>query len=186
MGKLLDAITPELEQFITAQKLFFVATAPLDPNGHVNCSPKGLDSFRILDPVTIVYQDLTGSGVETIAHVNENKRITILFCAFNGPPFILRLYGNGEVVTSSHSDFESFQNLFPSRIGVRSYIRVHLSRVTTSCGYGVPLFDFKNDRDTMLKWAEHKGEEGVIAYRREKNQNSIDGLPGITDDELSS
>ena len=182
MGKLLDTITPELEQFITEQKLFFVASAPLDPKGHVNCSPKGLDSFRIIDPKTIVYQDLTGSGVETIAHIHENQRVTILFCAFNGPPFILRLYGEGEVVTASHPDFEALSKRFPSRIGVRSYIMVRLSRITTSCGYGVPLFEFKGDRDTMLKWAEHKGEDGVIAYRREKNRTSIDGLPGIQEE----
>ena len=182
MGKLLDSISLEMEQFIAEQKLFFVASAPLDAKGHVNCSPKGLDSFRIIDPKTIVYQDLTGSGVETIAHINENQRVTILFCAFNGPPFILRLYGIGEVVTAAHARFEDFQQLFPSRTGVRSYIVVRLTRIATSCGYGVPLYEYKGDRDTMLKWAEHKGEEGVKAYRREKNKVSIDGLPGVTDE----
>src|SRR5215203_4758410 len=104
MGKVFEGITPDLKKWIEKQKMFFVATAPLSAEGHINCSPKGLDSFRILDERTVAYQDLTGSGIETIAHIRENKRIVIMFCAFNGPPKIVRLHGNGEAIKPGHED----------------------------------------------------------------------------------
>lgn len=180
MGKLFEVITPELEQWIRAQKMFFVATAPLSPDGHINCSPKGLDSFAILGPDTVAYQDLTGSGVETIAHLQENGRIVIMFCAFDGPPKIVRLHGRGEVLTPGHPDFEHVGAGFPQRQGVRAYIRVKTDRISDSCGYAVPLYDYKKDRDVLDKYNANKGEEGLKVYRAEKNRTSIDGLPGLT------
>lgn len=179
MGKQFDEITPDLKKWIAAQKMFFVATAPLSENGHINCSPKGLDSFAVLDGHTVAYQDLTGSGVETIAHLQENKRIVIMFCAFDGPPKIVRLHGTGEVVTPEHEDFAQLAKHFPERIGVRAYIRITATRITDSCGYAVPLFDYKQDRDVLDKYAENRGEEGLKKYREEKNRLSIDGLKGL-------
>ncbi len=179
MGKHFEVIAPEQRKWIENQKVFFVSTAPLDQQGHINCSPKGLDSLRILSENKVVYQDLTGSGVETIAHLQENGRMVIMFCAFEGPPKIMRLHGIGEVVLPADAEFSNYQELFPSRIGVRSYIVLHVHRVSDSCGYGVPLMDFKSDRDVMIKWADHKGEAGVAAYQQQKNLNSIDGLPAL-------
>jgi len=179
MGKLFDRIDENLQSWIEKQKIFFVATAPLSGEGHVNCSPKGLDSFRVLSPNEVAYQDLTGSGIETISHLRENKRIVILFCAFEGPPKILRLYGEGEAVLQGDQRFEKLESLFPNRIGTRAFIHIHLTRITDSCGYGVPLYEFKGDRDTMDKWAAVKGEQGIIDYRQLKNKESIDGLKGL-------
>lgn len=179
MGKLFSEITPEIQEWIERQKMFFVSTAPLSSAGHVNCSPKGLDSFRVLSPTRVAYQDLTGSGVETIAHIRENRRITFMFCAFDGPPKIFRLYGKGEVVLPGDEMFHVIHQHFPHRIGIRSYIVADLTRITDSCGYGVPHYDFKSDRDQMIKWAEHKGEPGVLEYQNEKNLQSIDGLSGL-------
>lgn len=179
MGKLFKEITPQLEEWIGKQKMFFVATAPLSDEGHVNCSPKGLDSFVVLDGTTVAYQDLTGSGVETIAHLQENKRITIMFCAFDGPPKILRIYGEGEAVTPEHEDFAQLAKHFPDRLGVRAYIRVRATRIADSCGYAVPLYEFKEHRDVLTKYSENKGEDGLKVYREEKNTLSIDGLKGL-------
>jgi hypothetical protein len=179
MGKVFDAISPDLKKWIEKQKIFFVATAPLSAEGHVNCSPKGLDSFRILDEQTVAYQDLTGSGIETIAHIQENKRIVIMFCAFNGPPKIVRLHGSGEAVTTKHKDFEKLNQLFPKRRGVRSYIRIHLNRISDSCGYSVPLYDFVKDRDVLDKWVDAKTDEQLVDYRATKNAESIDSVSGL-------
>lgn len=180
MGTTKESISPELKTWIEKQKVFFVASAPLTADGHVNCSPKGLDSFRILNEHQVVYQDLVGSGVETIAHVQENQRLTIMFCAFDGPPKIIRLYGKGEVITKSHPDFESLHSLFKPHTGLRSYIRLQIHRIGDSCGYSVPLYEFKEDRDVLDKWVAHKGLDGVQEYIDTKNKHSIDGLPGIT------
>jgi len=179
MGKVFETITPELEEWISRQKMFFVSTAPLSADGHVNCSPKGLDSFRITGPTTAVYQDLTGSGIETIAHLKENKRIVIMFCAFDGPPKIVRLHGQGEVITPDHPDFDELNKKFPERIDVRAYIRINATRISDSCGYSVPLYDFKQHRDVLDKYAERKGVDGLKAYRAEKNRLSLDGLQGL-------
>ena len=179
MGKLFDNITPQLIEWIEHQKMFFVATAPLSEQGHINCSPKGLDSFRILDGNTVVYQDLTGSGIETIAHIKENKRIVIMFCAFDGPPKIVRLHGHGEVVERDHPEFNTMSKLFEERIGVRAYIKLHTTRISDSCGYAVPKYEFVEDRDVLDKYSINKGEDGMKDYREEKNQYSIDGLKGI-------
>ena len=178
MGLVFQEIDSRLQEFIESQKMFFVATAPLDKNGHINVSPKGLDSFRVLDGTTVAYADLTGSGVETIAHVRENGRIVILFCAFDGAPKIVRLHGTGEVIESDHQEFESLASLFPTYKSLRSVVRVSCHRISDSCGYGVPLFDYRGDRSQLNDWAENKKVD-VRAYQLEKNSTSIDGLPGI-------
>jgi hypothetical protein len=156
-----------------------VATAPLSSDGHVNCSPKGGDAFRILDPTTVAYQDFTGSGVETIAHLQENGRIVVMFCGFDGPPKIVRLYGRGEIIPPEHSEFAALLTHFPEHPGTRAFIRIDVTRVADSCGFGVPLFDYRTNRDALQQWAESKGPTKLEAYRREKNARSIDDLPGL-------
>ncbi len=180
MGKVYDTIDEKLSAWLVAQKIFFVATAPLSQHGHVNCSPKDGRSFHILDERTVVYLDLTGSGVETIAHVKENGRIVLMFCAFAGAPNIVRLHGQGKVVESHHTDFATLQARFGGGPGLRSFIRVRLTRISTSCGFGVPLYEFRGARNQLTAWAEHKGPEQLVMYQREKNATSIDGLVGVT------
>jgi predicted pyridoxine 5'-phosphate oxidase superfamily flavin-nucleotide-binding protein len=179
MGKLYDTITPKLQAWIQEQQLFFVATAPLAQEGHINCSPKGLDSFRVLDERTVAYIDLTGSGVETIAHLKENERITILFCALSGAPKILRLYGKGEVLPKGSESYDQLKTEFPTYDGARAIIRIHVSRIADSCGYSVPRYEYVEQRDTLLQWADRKGQQGIEDYKKEKNASSIDGLPGL-------
>ena len=179
MGKIFNEITADLQKWIERQKMFFVATAPLSPDLHINCSPKGLDSFRILDPHTVAYQDLTGSGIETIAHIRENKRILLMFCAFDGPPKIVRLHGIGEAITTDHEDFENINAQFPLKRGTRAYIRITLNRISDSCGYSVPLYNFAKDRDVLDKWVDAKTDEQLKEYRLAKNTESIDGLKGL-------
>ncbi len=171
-------ITPELREFISRQHLFFVASAPLSPAGRVNLSPKGLDSFRILSPRQVAYLDLVGSGNETSAHLRENGRITFLFCAFDGPPNILRLYGRGQTVLPGHPEWEALSQEFPLRVfpGVRQIIVAGITRVQTSCGFGVPLYEYQGERDHLPKWVEKKGRAGIQAYIQENNRASIDGL----------
>jgi Pyridoxamine 5'-phosphate oxidase len=177
MAKVVDHITPELQTFIAAQQMFFVATAPLQPNGHINLSPKGLDSFRILSPNQVAYLDLTGSGNETSAHLQENGRITFMFCAFQGKPLILRLYGQGKTVLPSSPEWADLQTTFPNISGTRQIFVAQIDRVQTSCGTGVPLYEYRHQRDEMVHWAEKKGEQGLRAYHHQKNCVSIDGLP---------
>lgn len=179
MGKIFTEITPDLQKWIEKQKMFFVATAPLSPDLHINCSPKGLDSFRILNPCTVAYQDLTGSGIETIAHIRENKRILLMFCAFDGPPKIVRLHGEGEAITPQHEDFENLNAQFPYKRGTRAYIVIKLNRISDSCGYSVPLYQFVKDRDVLDKWVDAKTDEQLKEYRLAKNTESIDGLKGL-------
>jgi hypothetical protein len=177
MGKVIESITPELRAFIEAQPVYFVASAPLAADGHINLSPKGLDSFRVLSPQRVAYLDLTGSGNEAAAHLTENGRITIMFCAFAGPPRILRLYGTASVVTPLSPEWGSLSEHFPALPGVRQIIHAEVSRVQTSCGFGVPLMEYAGQRDTLTRWADAKGPEALSQYRREKNAISIDGLP---------
>jgi len=177
MGRVLDAISDELAAFLEAQPVFFVATAPLD--GRVYLSPKGLDSFRVLDAQTVAYLDLTGSGVETIAHLQENGRITLMFCAFEGAPNIVRLYGRGEVLPVGEPEGDALLDRFPAIVGARSVIRVAVERVSTSCGYGVPLMRYEGPRSRLVEWAEARGPDGLVAYRSDKNAVSIDGLRGF-------
>jgi hypothetical protein len=178
MGKTYEALSPDLQAWLAEQKVFFVATAPLAADGHVNCSPKGGDTFRILSEREVAYLDLTGSGIETVAHVQENGRIVIMFCAFEGPPKIVRLQGSAIVVYPEDPAFSDIARHFPDHLGARAVIRVAITRISDSCGYGVPLLDFVGDRDTLDRWAEKKGPAGLIAYRDEKNQASIDGISG--------
>jgi predicted pyridoxine 5'-phosphate oxidase superfamily flavin-nucleotide-binding protein len=178
MARALDAISDELAGFIARQHVFFVATAPSD-GGHVNLSPKGLDTFAVLDPTTVAYLDLTGSGVETIAHLRENGRITIMFCAFDAKPNILRLYGQGHVLAIGEPEADALLPRFDTYPGARSVIRVRVDRVSTSCGYGVPLLTYEGERDQLTTWAERRGPDGLVEYREEKNAVSIDGLPGL-------
>jgi hypothetical protein len=177
MAKILDAITPELASFIEEQTVFFVGTAPLSPSGHVNLSPKGLDTLRILAPDRVAYLDLTGSGNETSAHLAQNGRITLMFCAFQGPPSILRLYGRGATVLPADAAWDELRPLFPDYPGVRQIITVDVHRVQTSCGFAVPRMELVGDRDTLHRWARNKGEARLAEYRQEKNARSIDGLP---------
>ncbi|MBI1820897.1 MAG: pyridoxamine 5'-phosphate oxidase family protein [Nitrospirae bacterium] len=181
MAKIYEKIDDEMSAWIKQQRVFFVATAPIARDGHVNCSPKGGDSFKVIDPLTVVYQDLTGSGAETISHLRENSRIVVMFCAFEGPPRIVRLHGRGEAVTPGLPEYPFFVTFFPENSGTRAFIRVRISRISDSCGYAVPFFDYKGDRDALEKWARAKGADKLEAYRREKNLRSIDGLPAFDD-----
>lgn len=177
MAKFYDSINDNLQEFIRAQYIFFVATAPLAATGHVNLSPKGLDCFRIFSPNQVAYLDMTGSGNETSAHTRENGRITLMFCAFEGAPNIVRLYGQGRTILPTSPEWADLVKHFTVRTGTRQIILVDVHRVQTSCGYAVPLYDYVDDRETLEKWAEAKGEDGLIAYRQEKNVCSIDQLP---------
>ncbi|MGB7599043.1 MAG: pyridoxamine 5'-phosphate oxidase family protein [Candidatus Sulfotelmatobacter sp.] len=180
MGKTRSIIDDETRRFIEAQHIFFVASAPLDADGHVNLSPKGLDTFRILGPTTVAYLDFNGSGVETIAHLKENGRIVLMFCAFQGPPNIFRLYGLGSAVEPHQSEFAALAENFPAYEAMRSIIVIEVTRVTDSCGYGVPRFKYEGEREQLAAWARKQGPEGLQAYRERKNQVSIDGLPGLS------
>ena len=177
MGAPTESISPELKAFIEAQHVFFVATAPLEAAGHVNLSPKGMNTFRVLGPSRVAYLDLTGSGNETAAHLHQNRRITFMFCAFDGKPTILRLYGRGRVIGPGSSEWAELSQLFPELPGARQIVLADVTRVQTSCGFGVPLMHFTADRDALAKWAEAKGEDGLRRYREQKNRRSIDGLP---------
>ena len=179
MGKIYESIDSTVREFIERQQMFFVATAPLEQNGHVNVSPKGLDSLRILDEQTVVYADLYGSGIETVAHLKQNGRIVLMFCAFEGAPKIFRLHGRGEVLEPESAEFSDYAQDFPSLHGVRSIIRVRCTRICDSCGFGVPLYEFQNQRSQLTDWATNKTPEQIQAYKRQKNAHSIDGLLGI-------
>lgn len=179
MSKQIPELTPELIEWISAQRIFFVASAPLSGEGHVNCSPKGSDCFRVFGPLAVGYADYTGSGAETAAHLHENGRVIIMFCAFAGPPRILRLHGRGEVIHRRHLDFERWAESFPPNPGLRSIVRIQVTRVSTSCGYSIPFFDYQGPRDTLDKWAATKSPEDLQEYRKLKNRKSIDGLPAF-------
>jgi hypothetical protein len=176
MAKVFDFITEELQKFIINQKIFFVGTAPLSSTTHVNLSPKGLESFRILSPHRVGYLDVTGSGNETSAHLQENGRITLMFCAFEEPACILRLYGQGQTILPDSPEWNSLYPLFPPLPGTRQIIIADIERVQTSCGFGVPLYEYQGQRETLVNWASKKGVEGVKEYQQKKNLISIDGL----------
>lgn len=177
MAKFLEKIDDKTRRFIGEQKMFFTASAPLAEGGRVNLSPKGIDTFRVVDEQTVCYLDLTGSGNETAAHVAENGRLTVMFCSFSGAPLILRLYGRGEIVRQNSENWDDFAALFADYPGTRQIVVLRVESLQTSCGFGVPLYEFVEDRDQLLEWAERKGGAGIENYWREKNQTSIDGLP---------
>lgn len=176
MSKQHEIIEPELADWIVRQHVFFVASAPLSAEGHVNVSPKGGEAFRILGPLEVAYQDYTGSGAETVAHLRENGRVVVMFCAFEGPPKIVRLHGLGTVHRPGDPRFDELVKLFPPNAGTRAIVHVAVNRVSDSCGFSVPFFDFRSSRDTLDRWSEKQGPEKMVAYRAAKNQKSIDGL----------
>lgn len=177
MAKFSGSILPQHRDFIEKQKMFFVSSAPLSPEGHVNLSPKGIDSFRVLSENRVAYMDIIGSGNETSAHLLENGRITIMFCAFEGPPNILRLYGRGYTVLPGSAEWDILADQFQLQLSTRQIIAANIAQVQTSCGFSVPLYEYLGERDHAEKWAENKGPDGLEAYKKEKNQVSIDGLP---------
>lgn len=183
MGKVYEKLTDGLREFISAQPVYFIATAP-EEGGHVNVSPKGYgDTFAVLDDTTVAYLDLDGSGVETISHIRDNGRITVMFCAFSGPPNIVRLYGMGRVVTPQDSDFTDLITRFGPHPGVRSIIVVSCERISDSCGFSVPFMTFDQDRTLLDEWAGRKDVQDRRAFRAKYNRESIDGLPGLSADE---
>jgi hypothetical protein len=188
MGKVYDGIDSALESFIGRQHVFFVGTAPGSPEGHLNVSPKGLDTFRILGPKSVAYLDLTGSGIETVAHLRENGRITLMFCAFEGRPLIVRLYGRGRVVEPGDADWDGLIARFPEYPGARSVVVVAVERIADSCGFAVPVYQYQGERPQLIDYAVRKGPDGLERYKARKNRASIDGLeglrsPGTTGDE---
>lgn len=186
MSKRLANIDAELADWISDQHVFFVATAPLSADGHVNVSPKGGEAFRVLGPLEVAYQDYTGSGAETAAHLRENGRIVIMFCAFDGPPKIVRLHGRGTVITPDDARYAGLSGKFPPNPGTRAFVHVAVERVSSSCGYSVPFLDYRGDRDTLDRWAEKKGPEELQTYRANNNVQSIDGLPAFNPPHSSS
>jgi hypothetical protein len=182
MGRTYEAIEEGLAEWLEDQPVFFVSTAPLAADGLVNCSPKGnRGEFKVVDERTVAYLDQTGSGVETIAHLRENGRIVVMFCAFAGAPRIVRLHGKGRAVLTDDPRFAELAARFPrgEGVGVRSIIVVDVSRIADSCGYGVPFMAFEGHRPTMDQWSNRKGPEGIRSYWVEKNAESIDHLEGI-------
>lgn len=173
MGKKFESLSPELMAFIETQKIFFVATAMTD--GHVNLSPKGMDTLRVIDQNRVVWLNLTGSGNETATHLSKNDRITIMFCAFEGKPLILRLYGTANVYHPRDYKWDEYVHLFPSIAGSRQIIDVQIDLVQSSCGMAVPLMDYQGEREALRVWAEKKGKEKLKDYWKEKNTTSLDG-----------
>jgi hypothetical protein len=181
MGTVFEQIDESLASWLQAQPVFFVATAATSVDQSVNCSPKGTSgTFTVIDGHTVAYLDLTGSGVETIAHLRENGRIVVMFCAFDGRPRIVRLHGHGRVVQPGDSGFDDLLPRFSEHPGVRSIIVIDLIRVADSCGYAVPRMSYEADRDVLDLSNAKKGEDHLAAYRAEKNARSIDGIPGLT------
>ena len=175
MAKFYTKITNKLQNFIEAQKIFFVATAP--KNGRINLSPKGMDSFRVLNENRVAWLNVTGSGNETAAHLLENKRITIMMCSFDGAPNILRLYGKGKEIKEGEASWNELIKLFPETPGTRQIFDIEIETAQTSCGMSIPFFEYKGEREELNNWAAEKGKEGITTYWAEKNQRSIDGLP---------
>ena len=175
MAKFYPALTEQHLHFIRCQHIFFTATAPVA--GRINLSPKGMDSLRILGPNRVAYLDLTGSGNETAAHVLENGRMTLMFCSFDADPLILRLYGQSRAVHPRDADWSVLRSHFPALPGERQIIELDIDSVQTSCGYAVPQYVYTGERDTLARWVEKKGPNGILEYWRAKNQTSIDGLP---------
>jgi hypothetical protein len=175
MGKQYSEIPDKLKQFIKDQKIFFIGTATAD--GRINISPKGMDSLRVLDANRVVWLNVTGSGNETSAHVQENPRMTIMFAALEGDPMILRIYGNARVIHKNDPEWKNKMTLFKPLPGARQIFDLAVDLVQTSCGMGVPFYDYVGERDQLREWANKKGEKGIKEYWKEKNRESIDGKP---------
>ena len=175
MAQMYGELSERHAEFVQAQKMYFVGTATAD--SRINVSPKGMDSLRIINPKRVAWLNVTGSGNETSAHVQADARMTVMFCAFEGPPLILRLYGKARVVHPGDADWNALYALFKPLPGARQIFDLAIDRVQTSCGMGVPLYDYKNHRGQLEPWAEKKGEAGLHDYWALKNQTSIDGLP---------
>lgn len=177
MGRTYERISPALAEFIGQQHVFFVGSAPTT-GGHVNVSPKGLDTLRILGPRQVAYLDLTGSGVETVAHVRQNGRLTIMFCAFDGPPRVVRLQGTAGVVAAGEARYEELADRFPPNRGARAVIVLDVDRIADSCGYAVPRYDFVAERDVLDRWVGRKTDDDLRDYRLTVTATTIDGAPG--------
>ncbi len=175
MAKFYTKITSRLQKFIEAQKIFFVATAP--NSGRINLSPKGMDSFRVINENRVLWLNVTGSGNETAAHLLENKKITIMFCSFEKVPNILRLYGKGKEIKPNDSEWENVISLFPKTPGTRQIFDIEIESAQTSCGMSIPFMEYKGERNSLNEWAEEKGESEIKQYWKDRNQTSIDGLP---------
>jgi pyridoxamine 5'-phosphate oxidase-like protein len=184
MGKDYQEIDDSLRRWIERQHLFFVSTAPRSDDGLVNCSPKGLYGLRILGPRRLAYADIGGSGIETVAHLKENGRIVIMLCAFEGPPKIFRFYGQGQVVEPHNEEFTSLVDCFGEMPSVRNFITIDIERIRDSCGYGVPFYQFKGERDSMRNWRASKTDQEILEYRAERNEKSLDGLPGLETEKI--
>ena len=184
MGKEFQQIDDRIQRWIERQHVFFVSTAPAAPDGLINCSPKGLDSLRVLGPKQIAYADTGGSGIETVAHLKENGRIVKLLGAFEGPPKIFRFYGTGRAVEPHDSGFAELLPQFSGMPTIRNFIVVDVECIRDSCGYGVPLYEFKRERDSLTNWCEQKTDDELLDYRIEKNAKSLDGLPGLDVDAI--
>ena len=185
MSDWFKSVTPAIKEFIAEQKVFFVATAP--KQGRINLSPKGMDSFRVLSRNRVIYLDFTGSGNETAAHLLDDGRITIMFCSFDRTARILRLYGRGRTVHPRDEKWEEYLAAFPAEPGVRQIMEIDIEAAMTSCGYAVPRLDGLEERDTLRRYWQKRGDEAAVEYQRDKNLESIDGLPtGIFDDAVPS
>jgi len=174
MADFFTQLNQKHKAFILKQKIFFTATAPEE--GKINLSPKGMDTFQVIDDTTVAYLDLTGSGNETAAHLLQNGRMTIMMCSFDKQPLIFRLYGTGSVINQYHANWNDWINKFTPLSGTRQIIVMNIESIQTSCGYAVPIAENMSERDTLIKWADNKGEQGIKDYWAEKNQTSLDGL----------
>ncbi len=179
MAKIFDSIDDNLKAWIEEQPMWFVATAPLGAEGHVNMSPRGHDSFSILGTHRVAWVDYTGSGIETIAHIRENGRVCLMFNSFGSRPRIVRLHGRGSVFLPGDAEFEQVVALHPDHPSTRAVIAVDVTRISDSCGWGVPVMEMTGERDLLRLQAEKKGADGMSEYRAERNAQSIDGLPGF-------
>lgn len=184
MGEVYESLDDRLRAFIAAQPVYFVATAPLGAGGQVNVSPRGHgDTLLVLDPTTVAFLDLTGSGIETIAHLKENGRLTLMLCSFARQPKVLRLSGRGEVVEPGGPGWPALRERFPAYPNARAVVVLHVTRIADSCGYAVPLMTYDGERDLLERAAERRGAAGLAAYRAEHNATSLDGLPGLAEAE---
>ena len=184
MGKEYTEIDDGIQRWMARQHMYFVSTAPLQDDGRVNCSPKGLDSLAVLGPMRLAYVDVGGSGIETVAHLKENGRITIMLCSFDGPPKTFRFYGHGTVIEPHEAGFAELLANFPQQPSVRNIIAVDVDLIMDSCGYGVPLYEFKKQRSSFDNYLADKSEEFLLDYRRDRNATSLDGLKGLDVDRI--